>query len=140
MSTVLLLGFCYSIATLGEAGGFPYKSPRWSMTDGRVNAVITLQTTMMVTERLQIAAVVAAKRLPTVYGYREHVDAGALISQGGRSALVQVPGRELRTQNPYRHPAERASHPARNGREPQGREGNRVEHPRDIPGARGRGN
>src|SRR5207237_6234020 len=106
---VLLLGFCYSIATLGEAGGFPYKSPRWSMTDGRVNAVITLQTTMMVTERLQIAAVVAAKRLPTVYGYREHVDAGALISQGGRSALVQVPGRELRTQNPYRHPAERAT-------------------------------
>jgi putative ABC transport system substrate-binding protein len=48
----------------------------------QVDVVIALQTSMMVVERRQIAALIAAKRLPTVYGYREHVDAGGLISYG----------------------------------------------------------
>src|SRR5215472_3829807 len=33
-------------------------------------------------ERIRIAATAAADRLPTVYGYRDHVEAGDLISYG----------------------------------------------------------
>jgi putative ABC transport system substrate-binding protein len=48
----------------------------------RVDAVIVLQTTMLLSERRRIAVLAAANRLPTVYGYREHVDEGGLISYG----------------------------------------------------------
>jgi putative ABC transport system substrate-binding protein len=48
----------------------------------RVDVVIVLQTTMLLSERRQIAALAAATRLPAIYGYREHVDAGGLISYG----------------------------------------------------------
>jgi putative tryptophan/tyrosine transport system substrate-binding protein len=48
----------------------------------RVDVVIVLQTTMLLSERRQIAALMASKRLPAVYGYREHVDDGGLISYG----------------------------------------------------------
>jgi putative tryptophan/tyrosine transport system substrate-binding protein len=37
---------------------------------------------MLVVSRKQIAEAEATKRLPTVYGYREHVEAGGLISYG----------------------------------------------------------
>ena len=47
-----------------------------------VDVVIVLQTTMLLSERRQIAALAAAKQLPAVYGYREHVDEGGLISYG----------------------------------------------------------
>jgi putative ABC transport system substrate-binding protein len=53
-----------------------------TLANERVDVVIALQTVMLVNERQQIAALIAAKRLPTVYGYREHVDAGGLISYG----------------------------------------------------------
>ena len=46
----------------------------------RVDAVIVLQTTMLLSERRRIAGLAAANKLPTVYGYREHVDEGGLIS------------------------------------------------------------
>ena len=48
----------------------------------RVDVVIVLQTTMLLSERRQIAVLMAAKRLPAVYGYREHVEDGGLISYG----------------------------------------------------------
>jgi putative ABC transport system substrate-binding protein len=48
----------------------------------RVDVAIVLQTNTLISERRQIAALVAAHRLPTVYGYREHVDDGGLISYG----------------------------------------------------------
>jgi putative tryptophan/tyrosine transport system substrate-binding protein len=48
----------------------------------RVDVVIVLQTTMILSERGPIAALAAANRLPTVYGYRQHVDVGGLISYG----------------------------------------------------------
>jgi putative ABC transport system substrate-binding protein len=44
--------------------------------------MIVLQTSLLVTERRKIAALAAAARLPAVYGYREHVDDGGLISYG----------------------------------------------------------
>jgi putative ABC transport system substrate-binding protein len=48
----------------------------------RVDAVIVLRDTMFYGERGRIAASAMAVRLPTVYGFREHVDAGGLISYG----------------------------------------------------------
>jgi putative ABC transport system substrate-binding protein len=48
----------------------------------RVEVVIVLQTTLLVSESKRIAALATAHRLPTVYGYRVHVDDGGLISYG----------------------------------------------------------
>jgi putative ABC transport system substrate-binding protein len=47
-----------------------------------VDVVIVLQTGMLVVNAPQIAASALAMRLPTVYGYREQVIAGGLISYG----------------------------------------------------------
>ena len=48
----------------------------------RVDVVIVLQTSMLLDNSRQIAISASAKRLPTVYGYREHVVAGGLVSYG----------------------------------------------------------
>jgi putative ABC transport system substrate-binding protein len=48
----------------------------------RVQVVIVLETTMLLSLRKQIAPLMAARRLPAVYGYREHVEEGGLISYG----------------------------------------------------------
>ena len=37
---------------------------------------------MLINARKQTAEAAAAKKLPSVYGYREHVEAGGLISYG----------------------------------------------------------
>ena len=63
---------------------------RWSLpqlhrqvlASQRVDVVIVMQSTMLISERLQIAKAALARRLPTVYGYREHVEAGGLVSYG----------------------------------------------------------
>jgi len=47
-----------------------------------VQALVVLQTTMLLSERSQIAAAVAASRLPAVYGYRQHIIDGGLLSYG----------------------------------------------------------
>jgi putative tryptophan/tyrosine transport system substrate-binding protein len=52
------------------------------LSDERVDVVIVLQTSMLLAYGRQIAASALEKRLPTVYGYREHVVAGGLISYG----------------------------------------------------------
>ena len=44
--------------------------------------MIVLQTSMLIVNSPQIAVAALAMRLPTVYGYREHVIAGGLISYG----------------------------------------------------------
>jgi putative ABC transport system substrate-binding protein len=67
-----------------------------TLANERVEAVIALQTVMLLNERRQIATLLAAKGLPTVYGTREHVEAGGLISYGvdlgwcGRRAAIYV--------------------------------------------------
>jgi putative ABC transport system substrate-binding protein len=48
----------------------------------RVEVMIVLQTSMLLSERLGIATMSATARLPAIYGYREHVDDGGLISYG----------------------------------------------------------
>jgi putative ABC transport system substrate-binding protein len=48
----------------------------------QVEVVIVLQTNTLISERRQIAMSMAVNRLPAVYGYREHVDDGGLISYG----------------------------------------------------------
>ena len=53
-----------------------------TLTRQRIDVVIVLQTSMLVSERRRIAALAATARLPAVYGYREHVDDGGLISYG----------------------------------------------------------
>jgi putative tryptophan/tyrosine transport system substrate-binding protein len=47
-----------------------------------VDVVIVLQASFLILDRAQIAVVAAANRLPTVFGYREHVETGGLISYG----------------------------------------------------------
>ena len=47
-----------------------------------VQAVIVLVDGMFFQERKRIAQLAASARLPAVYGFREHVDAGGLISYG----------------------------------------------------------
>jgi putative ABC transport system substrate-binding protein len=47
-----------------------------------VEVVIVLQSNLLLLERARIATAAAATRLPTVYGYREHVETGGLISYG----------------------------------------------------------
>jgi putative ABC transport system substrate-binding protein len=53
-----------------------------TLANARVGAVIVEQSNMLVNARKEIAEAETAKRLPTVYGYREHVEAGGLISYG----------------------------------------------------------
>jgi putative tryptophan/tyrosine transport system substrate-binding protein len=53
-----------------------------ALANQRVDVVIVLQTTLLLSFRRPIAELALAKRLPTVYGYREHVLAGGLISYG----------------------------------------------------------
>jgi ABC-type uncharacterized transport system substrate-binding protein len=53
-----------------------------SLARARVDVVIVLQTSMLISENARIAESAFAKRLPTVYGYREHVVSGGLISYG----------------------------------------------------------
>jgi len=48
----------------------------------KVDLVIVLETNLLVLNCRQIATTALAKRLPTLYGYREHVMAGGLISYG----------------------------------------------------------
>ncbi len=53
-----------------------------SLASEQVPAAIVLVDAMLFQERRRIAALAAAARLPAVYGFRDHVDAGGLISYG----------------------------------------------------------
>ena len=52
-----------------------------TLASERVDVAIVLQTNLLVLSSSQIASALE-KRLPTVYGYREHVITGGLISYG----------------------------------------------------------
>ncbi len=53
-----------------------------ALANDRVQAVIVLVDGMFFQERDRIAALAAAARLPAIYGFRSHVDAGGLVSYG----------------------------------------------------------
>jgi putative ABC transport system substrate-binding protein len=53
-----------------------------SLARQRVDSVLVLQGPMFLTERSRIAMLAVAARLPTMYGFREHVEAGGLMSYG----------------------------------------------------------
>jgi putative ABC transport system substrate-binding protein len=52
------------------------------LSSAHVQAVFIPGSAMLFQERLRVAELAAAARLPAVYGFRDHVDAGGLISYG----------------------------------------------------------
>jgi putative ABC transport system substrate-binding protein len=52
------------------------------LANASVEVVVVEQSNMLIAARRQIAEAAAAKKLPTVYGYREHVEVGGLVSYG----------------------------------------------------------
>jgi putative tryptophan/tyrosine transport system substrate-binding protein len=71
-----------SVVTAGASRPDEIDGALQALAQQRVDVVIVLQSSMLLSERRQIAALALTKRLPTVYGYREHVVAGGLISYG----------------------------------------------------------
>jgi putative ABC transport system substrate-binding protein len=53
-----------------------------ALANDGVQAVIVLVDGMLFNERSRVAALAAAARLPAIYGFRDHVDAGGLVSYG----------------------------------------------------------
>ena len=53
-----------------------------ALANEHVQAVIVLVDGMLFVERERVAALAASARLPAIYGFRDHVDAGGLISYG----------------------------------------------------------
>jgi putative ABC transport system substrate-binding protein len=53
-----------------------------ALASAGVQAVVVEQSTIFILARQPIAQAAASKRLPTVYGYREHVEVGGLLSYG----------------------------------------------------------
>ena len=58
------------------------KSAYEALATARVEVAIVEQSTMLVVAHKQIAEAAAARKLPSIYGYREHVEAGGLVSYG----------------------------------------------------------
>jgi putative ABC transport system substrate-binding protein len=53
-----------------------------ALANNHVDVVIVLQTTTMLNLRREIGSLLNANHLPAVYGYREHIEEGGLISYG----------------------------------------------------------
>jgi putative ABC transport system substrate-binding protein len=53
-----------------------------TFSTGGAEIVVVEQSNMLLSGRQVIAEAAAAKKLPTLYGYHEHVEAGGLISYG----------------------------------------------------------
>jgi putative ABC transport system substrate-binding protein len=53
-----------------------------TLAANRIDVIVVLQTSMLLSERQRIASLATTAWLPAVYGYREHVDDGGLISYG----------------------------------------------------------
>jgi hypothetical protein len=101
-----------------------------------VEVVIVLQTSMLISQTRKIAESAIAKRLPTVYGYREHVVDGGLISYGVDLRWCYA-RRCVRRQNSARYrawrPACRVPNEGAPIPQPQDRSGARPHHLLDAP-------
>ena len=53
-----------------------------ALANEEVGVVVVLQTNLLINMSEQIGAIALEKRLPTVFGYREHVIHGGLVSYG----------------------------------------------------------
>ena len=53
-----------------------------ALANEKVDAVVVIQTNLLLVRCEQIGAIALEKRLPTVFGYREHVIHGGLVSYG----------------------------------------------------------
>jgi putative ABC transport system substrate-binding protein len=53
-----------------------------ALADEQVDAAVVLQTNLLLNMSEQIGAIALERRLPTVFGYREHVIHGGLVSYG----------------------------------------------------------
>ncbi|MDN4983331.1 ABC transporter substrate-binding protein [Bradyrhizobium sp. WYCCWR 13022] len=53
-----------------------------TLANEKVDVVVVLQTNLLLVRSEQIGAIALEKRLPTVFGYREHVIHGGLVSYG----------------------------------------------------------
>jgi putative tryptophan/tyrosine transport system substrate-binding protein len=53
-----------------------------TLASERVDVVVVLESTLLLNFRGKIALLMAANRLPAIYGYRDHVEEGGLISYG----------------------------------------------------------
>ena len=67
----------FDLALIRSAAGYLQ-----ALSNEHVQAVIVLVDGMFLQERKLIAQLAASARLPAVYGFRHHVDAGGLISYG----------------------------------------------------------
>ena len=55
---------------------------KWSGTEEQASAVLTIGDNLTLFHRSRIVELAAKNRLPAMYGFREFVDAGGLISYG----------------------------------------------------------
>ncbi|MGY8682203.1 ABC transporter substrate-binding protein [Bradyrhizobium sp. UFLA05-153] len=53
-----------------------------ALVDQKADVVVVLQTNLLLASSERIAAIALEKRLPTVFGYRDHVALGGLVSYG----------------------------------------------------------
>ena len=76
----LLLGVKRTLVSRSAMSAF---DPKRTLTNwGGAEIVVVEQSTMLLTARQVIAEAAAAKKLPTLYGYNEHVEVGGLVSYG----------------------------------------------------------
>jgi putative tryptophan/tyrosine transport system substrate-binding protein len=71
-----------AVVSAGASGPDDIDGAFQALANQLVNVVIVLQSSMLISERGKIAESALARRLPTIFGYREHVLAGGLASYG----------------------------------------------------------
>jgi putative tryptophan/tyrosine transport system substrate-binding protein len=57
-------------------------APAFDKFNGRAQALYVCPDPLMLINRLRIITLALGQRLPTIYGYRDYVEAGGLISYG----------------------------------------------------------
>ena len=73
----------------------------------KVDLVVVLESNLLVLNCRPIASTALAERLPTLYGYREHVMAGGLVSYGVNLPWCYRRAAYFVDRNPSRHSARR---------------------------------
>ena len=115
-----------------------------AVTKGRAQALIMpAGSPVAFTNRGQIASFAERNRLPSVYGQREYVDAGGLMSYGPSTSRHAPPRRHLRGQDPERREARRSSRgttdEVRAGDQSENRQADRPDDSASRAGAGGSG-